>query len=171
MISEIQKVTQTFEAIVCVAGGFECSNISDISVFDDLQLMNFKNVESALLASHLATKFLAPKGLLLLTGSSGVYDGPLNFAFGYHLSKTALHSMADLMHAELGKSLPPEARVVCLLPGVLDTPSNRASWMQPDPTWILPESLAKQIVHWASCDERVAKFIKISGDPKSEIGL
>lgn len=37
MISEIQKFTQTFEAIVCVAGGFECSNIADISVFDDLQ--------------------------------------------------------------------------------------------------------------------------------------
>ena len=108
--------------------------------------MNFKNVESALLASHLATKFLAPKGLLLLTGSSGVYDGPLNFAFGYHLSKTALHSLADLMHAELGKSLPAEARVVCLLPGVLDTPSNRASGMQPDNTWIAPNSLANQIV-------------------------
>ena len=75
------------------------------------------------------------------------------------------------MHAELGKSLPPEARVVCLLPGVLDTPSNRASDMQPDLTWILTESLAKQIVHWASSDERVAKFIKVIGDPKSEIGI
>lgn len=37
IISEIQKVTQSFEAIVCVAGGFECSNISDVAVFDDLQ--------------------------------------------------------------------------------------------------------------------------------------
>ena len=37
MISEIQKVTQSFDAIVWVAGGFECRNISDVSVFDDLQ--------------------------------------------------------------------------------------------------------------------------------------
>jgi hypothetical protein len=39
-----------------------------------------------------------------------VFDAPLNFAFGYHHSKMALHSLADLMHAEQGKSLPIEAR-------------------------------------------------------------
>ena len=149
-----------------------CSSINNLSIFDDFQTMNFKNVESALLASHLATTFLGPQGLLLLTGSLGVFEGgPLNFAFAYHLTKTSLHSMTALMLGELGKTLPLDARVTCLLPGVLDTPSNRASGMPPDDTWIPPGSLAHLILEYSSEKATPPRYVKVTGDPKGARGL
>ena len=54
--------------------------------------MNFANVDSSLLASHLATKFISENdGIMILTGSASVYEGPVNFAFAYGVAKGAVH--------------------------------------------------------------------------------
>ena len=56
--------------------------------------MDKVNFQSALLTAHLSTKFLGPQGLLLLTGAASVFEGPVNYAYGYACSKSATHNLA-----------------------------------------------------------------------------
>ena len=37
---------------------------------------------------------LAPQGMLMLTGAAAVFEGPVNFAYAYAMSKAATHSLA-----------------------------------------------------------------------------
>ena len=52
------------------------------------------NFQTALLAGHLSTKYLGPQGFLMFTGAAAVFEGPVNFAYGYALSKAATHHLA-----------------------------------------------------------------------------
>ena len=67
------------------------SNIADEDILAKYEAMDRMNLQSAILAGHLATKFLGPQSLLMLTGAAAVFDGPVNFAYGYALSKSATH--------------------------------------------------------------------------------
>ena len=86
--------------------------------------------QSALLTGHLATKYLGPQGLLVFTGAAAVFEGPVNFAIGYAMSKSATHSLS-LQMSTLAE-LPSTSTVCCILPQVIDTPANRDSMPDAD---------------------------------------
>jgi hypothetical protein len=46
------------------------------------------------MTAHLATKFLDEQGFLMLTGAATVFEGPVNYAFGYAMTKQATHALA-----------------------------------------------------------------------------
>ena len=89
-------------------------SVKDKDVFEKYDKLDRMNLQSALLSSHLASKFLAEQGLLLLTGAASVFEGPTNYAFAYGITKSATHSLA-LQMAERSE-LPKTSSVICILP-------------------------------------------------------
>ena len=57
---ETQKFSKEFDSIICVAGGFAVSSVKDNDVIEKYLEMDKMNFQSALLTSHLSTKFLGP---------------------------------------------------------------------------------------------------------------
>ena len=42
----------------------------------------------------MATHLLADQGFLVFTGAAAVFEGPVNFAYAYAMSKAATHALA-----------------------------------------------------------------------------
>ena len=57
--------------------------------------------------------------MLMLTGAAAVFEGPVNFAYAYAMSKAATHSLA--LHLAQRSELPPASDTITLLPQVVDT--------------------------------------------------
>ncbi len=94
--------------------------IGNDKVFDAVDSMLNVCLRPAITASHVASKFLRPKGLLVLTGAdSALLPTPDMIAYG--LAKDATHYLTKSL--ALGGL--PDRTVVCVLPATIDTPSNR----------------------------------------------
>ena len=150
---ETKAFSPTFDSIICVAGGFGISSVTDDDVLEKYQEMDRMNFQSALLSGHLGTKFLAPQGLLMFTGAAAVFEGPVNFAYGYAISKAATHHLA-LQMAELTE-IPESSTVITILPQIIDTPGNREAMPDADTAeWQPPARIADLVRSWAEGDNR-----------------
>jgi NAD(P)-dependent dehydrogenase (short-subunit alcohol dehydrogenase family) len=89
-------------------------NVKDNDIFEKYEKLDKMNTQSALLTSHLATKYLAEQGLFVLTGAAAAFSGPTNYAFAYGITKSATHALA-LQMAERTE-LPKTSSVICILP-------------------------------------------------------
>jgi len=89
-------------------------------------LMLKQSVWSSVLASSIASKFLKPGGILVLTGAKAAL-GPTPGMIGYGLAKAAIHHLTKSLADENG-GLPTGAQALSILPVTLDTPMNR-KWM------------------------------------------
>ena len=76
----------------------------DEAVFETADKMWNYNVQSALLASHVACNALQDKGLLVLTGANGALN-PWAGALGYGISKAATHHLVASLATE-GSGMP-----------------------------------------------------------------
>ena len=129
------------------------SNIKDLDILEKYEEQDRINFQTALLAGHLASHMLAPQGMLCLTGAAAVFDGPVNFAYAYAMSKHATHSLA--MHLATRAELPESSDVLTILPQVIDTPGNREA--MPDANhdeWAPPEKIAQMVKQWAEGENR-----------------
>ena len=111
------------------------------------------NFQTALLAGHFASHLLAPQGLLMLTGAAAVFEGPVNFAYAYAMSKAATHALA-LQLSQKGE-LPEGTDVCTILPQVIDTVANREA--MPDANhdeWAPPNKIAQMVKQWAEGENR-----------------
>ena len=144
---EVGKFSKEYGTIMCTAGGFDVSNIADEEILSKYIAMDQMNLHSAIMTGHLATKFLGPQAMLMFTGAAAVFDGPVNFAYGYSLSKIATHQLALTMSTR--EEIPETSSVVTILPGVIDTPANRAV-MEHQKDWQPPEKIAQLTEQWAS---------------------
>ena len=72
------------------------------------------NVDSSLLAAHLATSLLKEKGHVILTGAYRIYKSPSAEIMSYTLSKNMVHSIA--YNFAKASSLPTGASVITILP-------------------------------------------------------
>ena len=101
---------------------------------------------SALMTGHIASHHLRSKGLLVFTGAKAVFQGPTPGMIGYHIAKTATHSIAQNMATR--EDIPNDCTVLTILPDTLDTPMNREG---------MPDADHSQ---WADCS-KVASIIKM----------
>ena len=82
--------------------------------------------------------------MLMLTGAAAVFEGPVNFAYAYAMSKAATHSLA--LHLAQRQEIPPSSDVITILPQVIDTAANREA--MPDANfdeWAPPEKIAQMV--------------------------
>jgi len=143
-------------AVINVAGGWHGGAIRNAAVLDSTDRMIDMNFKSSVAAAHMAANNLtADGGLLILTGSAGALDAAQGHAsLGYCASKAAVHFLVEALASGVGKKegLPANSRVVGVLPLVIDTPANRASWgaaAKPS-EWTSPEVIASLMLQWAS---------------------
>lgn len=54
IIEQIEKVTKTYEAIICVAGGWAGGSIKDKDIFEKYELMTNQSVYSSLLGNSIS---------------------------------------------------------------------------------------------------------------------
>ena len=115
--------------------------------------MDKMNFQSALLAGHFASHMLNNQGLLMFTGAAAVFEGPVNYAYAYAMSKSATHALA--LNMATREDLPESADVVTILPQIIDTPTNRNDMPDADfSTWAPPEKIAALVRGWAEGENR-----------------
>ncbi|MDP2434564.1 MAG: SDR family NAD(P)-dependent oxidoreductase [archaeon] len=136
-----------FDAIVNAAGGWAGGAIASEDSFAAIERMMAFNLNSALVASHVASHHLAPSGLLVLTGASAAL-GPTPGMLGYGLSKVGVHHIVRSLAASDSGFMP---HVCAVLPLCLDTPQNRSDMPGADvSSWTPMLVLAAQLLLWAS---------------------
>ena len=163
MLKESIRASKLYDSIICVGGGFSQGHLKDADVFEKYDEMDRKNFKSALLAAHFATHQLNNKGFVAFTGAAAAFNGPVEHAVTYGISKCATHSLA--MTLALRSEIPADSCVVTLLPSILDTEANRKAMPDADmKEWIDPKKLAETVFHWAAGVHRPlnGSFISIS---------
>ena len=153
LFAKTHEASKQYDAIICVAGGFGCSSIKDANIFEEYEHQDRINFQTALLAGHFASHMLTPQGFLMLTGAAAVFEGPVNFAYAYAMSKAATHALA--LSLAQRTEIPESADVCTLLPQVIDTPDNRESMPDADMSeWAPPDKVAQLVRQWAEGENR-----------------
>jgi len=136
-------------AVVNTSGGFRMDNPLSSQIFENLDAMYSSSVQSSALAAHIAAKFLAPGGLLVLPGAAAAIGGT-PWALSYGAMKAAVHQMVKSL-AGKNSGLPLGTRTVGIAPVMLDTPANRSSMPEADfSCWTPTAVLADEIFQWAA---------------------
>jgi dihydropteridine reductase len=143
------------DAILNVAGGWAGGNAASKQFLTNSDLMWRQSVWSSIISASLATKFLAERGVLTLTGAAAsLSDTPS--MLGYGMAKAAVHHLTKSLGAEAG-GLPQGAFVAAILPVTLDTPMNR-KWMPKADfgSWTPLGFVAELMEKWISGEARPA---------------
>ncbi|ETV78839.1 hypothetical protein H257_07666 [Aphanomyces astaci] len=137
---------QKVDAVVCAAGGWAGGNIASPDAVANLSQMYSMNMESALLAAHVAATSLNPKGLLVLTGSAAALTATPEMVT-YGMTKAATHHLV----ASAAPTLPTGATSLAILPITIDTPTNRKYMADADfSTWTPVDEIARQLLAWSA---------------------
>eukprot|EP00871_Galdieria_phlegrea_P003037 jgi/Galph1/3734/GphlegSOOS_G2386.1 len=143
-----------FSLMVNASLGWTRGSILDDDLFDSVDFMHRSNVETSLVLAKLATRFLAPGGLLVFMGSA-VALVPTPDMIAYGLAKAAIHQLVMDLSAEVGRALPPECSVIGLVPVVLDTPFHRAENNgQAGEDWTPCDVIAEKLWEWSGQKSR-----------------
>jgi NAD(P)-dependent dehydrogenase (short-subunit alcohol dehydrogenase family) len=116
----------------------------------DLELAEFEamltlNLRTAFLGSRAAFRAMQPRrrGSIVNVSSLGALRGTAGHA-GYAAAKAAVIRLTETLAAE---GAPYGIRANVVLPGMIDTPANRAAMPEADrSTWVAPEDIAAVLV-------------------------
>lgn len=140
------------EGIVCVAGGWAGGNALHKDFVKNCELMWKQSVWSSVIAASIAAHHLKDGGFLTLTGAKAALSGTPGM-IGYGMAKGAVQQLTKSL-ADEGSGLPAGCTVACILPVILDTPSNR-KWVSSDTsTWTPLEFVADLFWKWAQNQDR-----------------
>jgi len=107
------------------------------------------NLLSSLVASRVAAESLSKDGLLVLTGSAAATK-PTPDMIGYGLAKAATHHLVRSLSQS--KAVP---CAVAILPGTLDTASNRKYMANEDKSgWTPLNFVAELLLRWSNGDQK-----------------
>ena len=138
-----------FDSLCNIAGGFAMGpTVYEVSQ-QDWDLMFTLNVSSAHNAIRAAIPHLVSqgRGSVVNVGALGALSGQPHMG-AYTASKSVIMRLTEALSGELkGNGI----NVNAVLPGVIDTPRNRADMPDADPAlWVAPEDLASAICFLAS---------------------
>ncbi|KOB78605.1 Dihydropteridine reductase [Operophtera brumata] len=145
---------QKVNAVICVAGGWAGGNAGkDLSKQADL--MWRQSVWSSTIAAAVAAKYLAPGGLLALTGAKAALEGTPGM-IGYGMAKGAVHQLTKSLGGK-DSGLPENSLAVAIMPVTLDTEMNR-KWMPKADfsSWTPLTYVAQLFDKWIKGEERPA---------------
>lgn len=152
MIEESLRTYKAIDAALMLVGGFAMGGVADTRGAD-LRKMIALNLETAFFTARpLYAHMLARgKGRLVFIGARpALVPAQGKHAVAYALSKSLLFQLADILNADAkGKDV--VAHVV--VPSTIDTPANRKSMPDADPTtWVTPGQLAE--IFYFICSEQ-----------------
>lgn len=140
-----------FDVVVCAAGGWVGGNAEDMDQFvQGMHQMTDMCLNPALMACNIAANKLNNTGLLVLTGAAAALN-PTPGMLAYGVVKAATHHLVRSMAAK-GSGLPFDAKVVGVLPKILDTPSNRKFMAEGTDTssWTPTDDVAEAVLKWVN---------------------
>ncbi|WP_034273096.1 SDR family NAD(P)-dependent oxidoreductase [Haloechinothrix halophila] len=141
-------------AVVNLVGGFAMGgrvHETDIAEFEHQLRLNLR--PTYLTSQAALPHLIANGGGSIACVSSRAALRPFSGAAGYITGKAAVLSLVDAMAAEYKRD---NVRVNAVLPGVIDTPDNRAS--QPDADrgkWVSPAEIGRVLLFLSSSDSGV----------------
>lgn len=135
---------QRLDALVNVAGGFQCEAVEGGSAATWDQLYSV-NVRTALLASQAALPHLLARGAGRIVNVGALSASHAGSGMGaYAAAKSGVARLTEAMAEEFNDR---GVAVNAVLPSIIDTPANRAAMPQADATrWVAAPALAAVIV-------------------------
>jgi len=152
----VQKAIRDFKRIdvLCnIAGGFRMGKPVHETADADWNFLMDLNARSVLHTARAVVPHMiaAGGGKIVNVGAFAAQKGAANMG-AYIASKSAVMRLTEAMAAELRDK---NINVNCVLPTIIDTPTNRADMPQADPQrWVAPADLANVIVFLASDEAR-----------------
>lgn len=144
---------QKVKGVICVAGGWIGDKIDGkhASISQQVDLMWRQSVSTSCIAATIACKYLAPGGLLCLTGAQAALEGTPRM-IGYGMAKAAVHHLTKSVGAS---DLPKNSLAVAILPRTLDTDMNRRWMPNADfSKWTPLSFVAQLLMKWVEGDGR-----------------
>jgi len=167
------------DAVICVAGGWTGGKAGSEDFISSFERMNKMCLQPSVVAAQIAALRLRRSREVISKSTDGsgsgakafhtsMEDSPPIFALtgaaaalsssscqgmiGYGLAKNATHFLTQILSGR-DSGLPLGSKPVCILPKMIDTPSNR-KFMPDDDTssWTPPEHIARQLLKWCGVD-------------------
>lgn len=136
-------------AVVNLVGAFAMGGLVHETPVEEFERQFAVNVRPTYLVCHATLPHLvAGGGGSIVCLSSRAATHPFPGAAGYVASKAAVLALVDALHAEYAGA---GVRVNAVLPGVIDTPTNRTA--MPDSNradWVAPADIARTILFLSS---------------------
>jgi dihydropteridine reductase len=150
-----------FNAVFCVSGGWCGGNIATDTILHDTSEMLNASLLSGIFSSNVAASLLKDSysPLLLFCGSDAANE-PTPGMISYGVAKAGLHFLAKSLAADsVAAGLPMGTRIHCIVPNILDTPSNRAAMPTADfSSWTNLELLSQDLAKWMLDAQSTASF-------------
>jgi NAD(P)-dependent dehydrogenase (short-subunit alcohol dehydrogenase family) len=150
----IRATLGSIDVLVNVAGGFRWQTLEqgDVDGWDEMFAVNLKTAVVSTKAA-LPQLLQSPAGRIINVGSGAAARAAGAGMGAYAASKAGVHKLTESLAEELkGRGI----TVNAVLPGIIDTPRNRADMPNADfARWVQPEAIAAVIAFLAS-DEAAA---------------
>ncbi len=156
MVEETISRLGKIDALVNTVGGYRAGTPLHETPLSDWDLMINLNARSVFVACRaVIPQMLRQKyGKIINIASRAALGGDAYHA-AYSASKTAVVRLTESMAAELKES---GINVNCVMPGIIDTPLNRAAMPDADyGKWVAPEAIADVILFLASDGARAVQ--------------
>jgi len=149
-ISATVEELPELDLVVNVAGGWAGGDVSATETLANSVDMWNMNLMSSLAAAHVGARCAKPDGLVVLTGALGAMDETPSM-ISYGIAKAAVHHLV----ISYPEGLPNGTEICAILPGVIDTPNNRAGMPNADfDSWTHPDVIAAEMCKWAEDEDR-----------------
>lgn len=152
-IAEIVSRFGRIDALVNTAGGYRAGTPLHETSLDDWDFMLNLNARSVFVVCQavIPQMLRQGQGRIINVASRAALGGDALHA-AYSVSKTAVVRLTESMDAELKYQ---GVNVNCVMPGMIDTPQNRAAMPGADfSKWVAPEAIADVILFLASDGSR-----------------
>jgi NAD(P)-dependent dehydrogenase (short-subunit alcohol dehydrogenase family) len=149
MIEETQRHFGRIDILVNIAGGFRAGRPLHKTPLSDWDLMIDLNARSVFITCQAVIPHMLSQGYgrIINIASRAALSGEA-FQSAYSASKAAVVRLTESMAAELKET---GINVNCVMPGIIDTPQNRAAMPSADfSKWVAPEAVADVILFLAS---------------------
>lgn len=152
-VSNALEEAGPFDGVLHIAGGFDMGpSVADMST-EALNAMIALNVTTLhnLVRAVVPQMEDRPGSAIVTVGAYNALSGKSNMG-AYCAAKSMVMRLSESMAAELG---PKGIRVNCVLPGIIDTPANRASMPDADRSgWTSPSAVADAMLFLCSPQAR-----------------
>lgn len=152
-VQEIKNRLGRVDILVNTAGGYRAGTKAHVTSIQDWEFMLNLNARSVFVMCQAVIPLMLSqhKGRIVNVASRAALSGDAGNA-AYSASKSAVVRLTESMDAELKEN---GINVNCVMPGIIDTPQNRAAMPKSDfNKWVAPEAIADVILFLASESSR-----------------
>ena len=158
-ITAVAARTSRIDALINVAGGFRWQTLEggDVATWD---LMFSTNLKTAVVASKAALPYLLKSGRGRIVNIGAAAAAAAGAGMGaYTASKAGVERLTESLAAELAGH---DVTVNAILPGIIDTPRNRADMPDADTRgWVQPDAIADVVLFLISDQARAVNGASI----------